>query len=323
MTNENATDRLARVLSMVPYIARRPGIRIHDLAVEFGVDDEQVGRDLDLLMVSGLPGYYPDDLIDVVLSDDGTEVSIGFDAGLERPVRLTAEEAVALTVALRALGESSGLVAGDAVSTALAKLEAVTVAVPPTIDIVPGDDAPQLGTVRQAIHEQRQLWMRYYTASRDEFSERTVDPLRVMMTEGHTYLEAHCHLVDAVRQFRVDRIVAARVLDQPSQPPLWIDEEVPERMYHPDPQVRPVSLLLMPDARWVAEYYLTDDVDEVSPDDPAAEVPGMLRVRMRTPGDEWLIRLMLSHGGDVIVEDRPDLAAEVAARAAEAIRHYS
>ena len=94
-----------------------------------------------------------------------------------------------------------------------------------------------------------------------------------MMTEGHTYLEAHCHLVDAVRQFRVDRIVAARVLDQPSQPPLWIDEEVPERMYHPDPQVRPVSLLLMPDARWVAEYYLTDDVEEVSPDDPAAEVP--------------------------------------------------
>ena len=82
-------------------------------------------------MVSGSPGYYPDDLIDVVLSDDGTEVSIGFDAGLERPVRLTAEEAVALTVALRALGESSGLVAGDAVSTALAKLEAVTVAVPP------------------------------------------------------------------------------------------------------------------------------------------------------------------------------------------------
>ena len=166
--------------------------------------------------------------------------------------------------------------------------------------------------------------MRYYTASRDEFSERTVDPLRVMMTEGHTYLEAHCHLVGrgAPVPGGPDRRRPAS-LDQPSQPPLWIDEEVPERMYHPDPQVPPVSLLLMPDARWVAEYYLTDDVDEVSPDDPAAEVPGMLRVRMRTPGDEWLIRLMLSHGGDVIVEDRPDLAAEVAARAAEAIRHYS
>ncbi len=63
---ENATERVARVLSMVPYIARRPGISVPQLATEFGVTDDQVAKDLDLLMVCGLPGYYPDDLIDVV-----------------------------------------------------------------------------------------------------------------------------------------------------------------------------------------------------------------------------------------------------------------
>jgi len=107
--SETATDRLARMLALVPYISRRPGVAIAELATEFGVSTEQIGADLDLLMVCGLPGYYPDDLIDVVLDDDGGTVAIAFDAGIERPVRLTADEAFALTVALRALAELTGL----------------------------------------------------------------------------------------------------------------------------------------------------------------------------------------------------------------------
>ena len=123
--SETATDRLARMLALVPYISRRPGVAIAELATEFGVSRQQIGADLDLLMVCGLPGYYPDDLIDVVLDDDGGTVAIAFDAGIERPVRLTADEAFALTVALRALAELPGLVDAEAVHSALAKLEPI------------------------------------------------------------------------------------------------------------------------------------------------------------------------------------------------------
>jgi proteasome accessory factor C len=317
---ENATERVARVLSMVPYIARRPGISVAALATEFAVSDDQVTKDLELLMVCGLPGYYPDDLIDVVLSDDGTEVSIGFDAGLERPVRLTTDEAVALTVALRALGDRSGLGAGDAVRTALAKLEAVTAGFEPTIDVVPGDEAPALGVVTDALDRGRQLWMRYYTASRDAVSERTVDPIRLILTDGHTYLEAYCHLVSAVRQFRVDRIEDARVTEAPAQPPLWVDDEVPDRMYHPDPH-RPVdTLVLHPEARWIAEYYSVDEIVEL-PDDDAGP-SGFLMVRMRTPGGDWLVRLLLSLGGDAQIVDREELTARVVERATAALELY-
>lgn len=317
--SENATERLARVLSMVPYIARRPGVPVRTLATEFGVDDAQVTRDLELLMVCGLPGYYPDDLIDVVLSDDGTEVSIGFDAGIERPVRLTSEEAIALTVALRALRDSAGLVAGDAVSTALEKLESVTAPVGAPVHVVPGDPAPALGTVTAALSSSRRLWMRYYTASRDAMTERTVDPIRLLLTDGHTYLEAYCYLVSAVRHFRVDRIEDATVLDEAAQPTLWVDSDVPDRMYHPDPQIPPVTLLLYPEARWVAEYYLMDDVAEVERD---GRPTGTLRVRMHAPGDEWLVRLMLSLGGAAVIEGRPDLTSAVAQRSAEALAEY-
>ena len=135
--SETATDRLARMLALVPYISRRPGVAIAELAGEFGVSTAQISSDLDLLMVCGLPGYYPDDLIDVVLDDDGGTVAIAFDAGIERPVRLTGDEAFALTIALRALAELPGLVDAAAVHSALAKLEQAS-----ATKSGPGDSGP-------------------------------------------------------------------------------------------------------------------------------------------------------------------------------------
>ena len=337
--SETATDRLARMLALVPYISRRPGVAIAELAGEFGVSTAQISSDLDLLMVCGLPGYYPDDLIDVVLDDDGGTVAIAFDAGIERPVRLTGDEAFALTIALRALAELPGLVDAAAVHSALAKLEQASATKPGPGDSGPGnsgpgnsgpatsgpadavrvaaaDPAPALGAVREALDRSRRLWIRYYTASRDAVTERTVDPLRLLVTDGHAYLEAYCNLAGSIRHFRVDRIEEVRVLDEPAQPTLWVDSEVPDRIFHPDLQIPPVTLRLSRGARWVAEYYPMEDSVEV--DDP----PGGLRVRMRAARDEWLARLVLSLGGDAVIEDAPELAALVARRAAEAMTAY-
>lgn len=319
MIAESATERLGRVLALVPYISRRPGVAIADLAVEFGVSDQQISKDLDLLMVCGLPGYYPDDLIDVVLSEDSATVSITFDAGLERPVRLTHDEAVALTVALRALAKLPGLVDADSVSSALAKLEQVGAADSAGVEVEAAAPAAALGVVRQGLEDGRQLWMRYYTASRDAVSERTVDPLRLLVTDGQTYLEAYCHLVSAIRHFRVDRIEEIRLLDEPAQQPLLVLDDVPEQMFHPDPAVPTATLSLDPELRWFAEYYQAEEVPVLPADAPSDR----LRVRMRPSSDEWLIRQVLSLGGGASIEDRPDLAVEVGRRARAALVRYT
>ena len=316
---ENATDRLARMLSLVPYISRRPGVSIAELAREFAVSREQISADLDLLMVCGLPGYYPDDLIDVVLDDDGGTVAITFDAGIERPVRLTADEAQALLVALRALAETPGLVETDAVTSALAKLEQLdrqAAESTEAVRVVPADPAPQLGTVRDALDRSRRLWMRYYTASRDTVTERTVDPLRILVTDGHAYLEAYCHLARAVRHFRIDRIEAARVLEEPAQGSLWVDSDVPDRVFHPDRAVPPVELTLTGGARWVAEYYPVETVTALPP-------PPQTGVTVTLHGnDDWLTRLVLSLGGEAVVTNRPEVTELVARRAEQALAAY-
>ncbi len=318
--SETASDRLSRMLGLVPYISRRPGVSLAELAAEFAVSEAQIAADLDLLMVCGLPGYYPDDLIDVVLEEDRGTVSIAFDAGIERPVRLSADEAVALTVALRALGDLPGLVDADAVHSALAKLErAQGAGDTAAVQVAAAVPSPALGDVRDAIDSARQLWIRYYTASRDTFTERVVDPIRLLVTDGEIYLEAYCHLAEAVRHFRVDRIDESQVLDEPAQAPLWVDRDTPESMFHPDPQVPPVVLRLRPAARWVAEYYPHEALDP-APGDP--EHSADRRIRLRAGGDDWIVRLVLSLGDAASIEDRPDLTALVAARAAEALTRY-
>ena len=105
-------ERLPRLLALVPYLQARPNIAVAEAAADFGVTEAQLRRDLTLLWMCGLPGHGPGDLID--LSFEGDTVSVIFDAGMSRPLRLTGEEALALVVALRTLAETPGLAVSSA-----------------------------------------------------------------------------------------------------------------------------------------------------------------------------------------------------------------
>src|SRR3954462_7131966 len=116
-----AADRLPRLLALVPYLRTHPGRRIEDVAEVFGVPVRQLRDDLNLLWVCGLPGGAPGDLID--LSFEGDTVAVLDPQTLDRPLRLTADEAQALVVAARTLADVPGLAEREALDRALAKLE--------------------------------------------------------------------------------------------------------------------------------------------------------------------------------------------------------
>ena len=115
------TERLPRLLSLVPYLLARPGIPVAEVAADFGISERQLRRDLELLWMCGLPGYGPGDLVD--LSFSGDTVTVTEDAGMRRPLRLTTAEATALLVALRTLADLPGVVDTAAVRRATAKIE--------------------------------------------------------------------------------------------------------------------------------------------------------------------------------------------------------
>jgi len=314
------TDRLPRLLALVPYLLARPGVRIESAAADFGVNVRQLRRDLELLWMCGLPGYGPGDLID--LSFDSDTVTVTFDAGMSRPLRLSAAEATALVVALRALADTPGVVDTDAVQRALAKIEAAAGMAEQQAGFVVGlatREEAAAAAVRDALDRRRALWLRYYTASRDAVSERTVDPMRLLLLEGRSYLEAWCRGAEGVRLFRLDRIDDVTMLDQPSNPPPHArPTDVSAGLFRPAPDQRSAVLLLSQEAAWVAEYYPVDEVTELA--------GGGALVRMRYADEDWMRRLLLGLGGEVTVEEPAELAAAVrraAAAALERARHAS
>ena len=152
------------MLSLVPYLLARPGIRFAEAAADFGISERQLRRDLELLWMCGLPGYGPGDLVD--LSFAGETVTVTEDAGMRRPLRLTTAEASALLVALRTLAEMPGVADTAAVRRATAKIEhAVGGAGLAGVAVDPGsDELAMTAEVRDALTAGRALRIRYYTA---------------------------------------------------------------------------------------------------------------------------------------------------------------
>jgi proteasome accessory factor C len=307
--------RLGRLLALVPYLQARPGITVAEAAADFGVSEQQLRQDLQLLWMCGLPGHSPGDLID--LSFEGDTVSVIFDAGMSRPLRLTNEEALALVVALRALAETSGLADSDAVQRALAKVEAAAGGAVDTGTVAVELDLPAriLPVVQRSVDERRALRLRYWTAARDEITERTVDPLRVFEADGHAYVEAWCRRAEGMRVFRVDRIEDATLLDEPARPPDGVQlRNLGEGVFRPAEEHLLVLLRVGAGYAWVADYYPTEDVSEDG---------GALRVALRVSEPAWVRSLVLGSGGEVEVLSPEWLAESIRADAARALAAYA
>ena len=121
-----AREQVARLLALVPYLHSRGEVRLADAAAALGVDPDQLDKDLRVLFMCGLPGGYPDDLINVDLDALEGDRIIRVDNAdyLARPVSFAPSEAAALVVALQALAQSAAPETQDVVRRTLAKFEA-------------------------------------------------------------------------------------------------------------------------------------------------------------------------------------------------------
>ena len=313
MTGER--ERLPRLLALVPYLQARPGVAIADVAEDFGVTEDQLRRDLQLLWMCGLPGHGPGDLID--LSFDGENVDVIFDAGMSRPLRLTGEEALALVVALRTLAETPGLTDRDAIEGALAKVETAAGGELGATEIVAVelDEESRIAPLLQrAIDEGRALELRYYTATRDESTERIVDPMRLFEADSRRYLEAWCRRAEGMRVFRLDRIERATVLDEPAQPPADAQlRDLTEGVFTPAPEHLLAVLRVGRGYAWVGEYYPTEDVQQDG---------DQRRISLRVADPAWVRALVLGSDGEVQVLSPEWLAESIQAEARGALAAY-
>jgi proteasome accessory factor C len=308
MPRSNFAERLRRMLMMIPWVLEAGGSTVAELAERFGVSEDDVVRDLNLVMCCGVPPYGAEHLISVMLDDDGT-VLAWKGPYFNRPMRLTPTEGFAVLAAGRALLDVPGADSG-ALSTALVKLDSALGAGSVSVDL---GAPPLLSVVREAAASGTRLDVSYYSAWRDEVTRRSIDPWLVFSQEGRWYVTALDASSGEARHFRVDRLRSAEPTGERFAPATGV--RPPAQVFSGGQDTTEVVLELPASARWVLESYPARSVEELA--------TGGLRVRLAVTGERWLERLLLRVGPEARVLSPPSLTHVGPAAATRLLARYT
>jgi proteasome accessory factor C len=275
---------------------------VAEVCQRFGVSEQDLLDDLDLLFLCGVYPFTPDSLIEVDVADG--RVWIRFADYFRRPLRLTAPEGLALLGAGSALVAVPGADTDGALARALDKLASVLgVDADDSVAVELGPAPPEvLALLQRATAERRQLVLDYYSFGRDSLGTRLVEPWQVFNARGQWYLSGFSRDSGGERLFRVDRIRHATIGDESFEPPSVLPDR---RTFHAAAAGETIVLDLAPGARWIAEQY---------PHLGVAEQPdGSLRVTLPVSERAWLERLLLRAGPTARVIDGDQTVAATAA----------
>jgi proteasome accessory factor C len=296
-------DQLKRMLQLVPFLVHNQGLHIEDVAARFGITPGELENDLRILICSGLPEGYPDDLLDIHWEEG--HVYITQDLDLTRPVRFTVDEACALLTGLETLNGLPELAEGGALESVTLKLmaaageeglRAASLAGP---EVGPADSAV-LDIVRSAIRDRSQLRLVYLSAQRDQVSERDVDPLRLYSLDNTWYFEAYCHSAAGLRNFRLDRVQEVRPNGQPAATQVRPEDGFPAKLFTPNDDDTTVLVQLTRQGAGLADDYYAERVAPL-PD-------GGLVAEIRFGNTAWLPMFVAQHGGAARILEPSELA---------------
>lgn len=311
-----------RLITLILLLQRRPRQKAADLAEELGVSIRTVHRYVEMLNEMGTPVY----------SERGPYGGFSLVRGYKMPPLIfTPEEAVAIYLGTGLVEEIWGQLYRDAARGAMAKLE----------NVLPDEQrdevtwarrtlvatgmhranqarlAPHLERLRRAARQRQRVRIAYRSRGRREPSERDVDPYALVHRWGWWYVVGHCHLRDATRTFRVDRIRELTLLDERFDPPSGFDVQeylADEDWLQPSVQVR---MRFSPQAAAEAldDRAMWDEIEE-QPD-------GSVIVTFGASSLDWAARVVLWRGPQVEVLGPAELRRWVAEWARAIASHYA
>lgn len=325
--------RLERILTMVPWLLEHPGVPVDEVAERFGVSRRELAQDLDILGYCGVPGYGGGDLIQAEVFGDVVTVRLA--DFFARPLRLSVREAVTLLLAARALAQVEAGEKSEALQRAAGKLETAlgTEGVGDGVVMeLSAHGEEHLAEAHRAVEEGSVLAMTYRSASKAQTTEREVEPWGVVGARGAWYLRGYCRLAEAPRDFRLDRVRSLNVTGETAPAPetraeptaadtQFSDGErarsplhaIAAPSYVPGADDLTVMLELAPEAAWLEEWAVVDEVTELD---------AGRRVSLRVAELEWAARLVVRLGTACRVVSPPALADRVAELAAAALHRY-
>lgn len=300
---ETATDRLARLLALIPWVVGHPeGVSVEQVCTRFEVTEAELARDLETVMMVGVHPFTPDTMIEAWISDG--QVFIRFADAFARPLRLTADEAVALIAAASAVSSVPGFDDHGPLQRALARLDEVVGGAGIDVGVDLGGAAGDVfASLDQARDTRTQIEIDYPDHSGGDMVARVIEPRQLFSSAGRWYVSGWCHRAEANRVFRIDRIGAA----YPTTRAFVHTEDAAPSALSFDDALPEISLEVDRDVAWLLDSV---PVRERQREDR------VLRVRFQVGSPRWLARLLIQLGPAVRVLEvdpslmLPDLVAE-------------
>jgi len=307
-------ERFARLVTLAGILieAARDSRRLDvaELCESLQVSEQELRQDIDVLNVVNFGGG------SYVLYAEVQGASIEVDPepygdNFAQPARLLPLEAKALVAAIDLIGEH---LPEGSLSSARGKIVQALGQDPAEeglqITTAKGDDSDIARVVSKAIAGKRLLAIEYYKENEDEFTERTVEPYKLLNGQEGWYVHVWDLEKDAPRSYRLDRIREASVLDERFEPREGVEPDVHGWPSTGEvPASRTARIWISPErARWAREDRRV--VQELS--------DGSVIVERAFAGADWLAREVLKEAGDAVVLE-PEGTRRAVVEAAEAI----
>ncbi len=205
--------RTARLLDLVPFILSHQGIAVSELAKEFGVTENEIAADLELVYMCGLPQYTDLELID--LSFESGSVTVREPQNLDKPRRLNGEELSILVMGLDVLkGQLQDPIKVEKILELQHRLKALLQNISGVnVLYVDERDLPFLSIINDAIRSNERLEITYLNISKDEVTSRRISPIEVFQQGDEFLLLTWCYKSKANRTFAISRILSCAKFD--------------------------------------------------------------------------------------------------------------
>lgn len=199
--------KVDRLVSIIMILLDKKRIGAQALADMFEVSPRTIYRDVDAINMAGIP----------VRSTSG--VGGGFEIMPEYKVDKKVFSADDLSALLMGLSSLSGMVRGDELVQALAKvrsfipadrakdieLKANQINIDLSLWMGNGNIQSNLEIIKAAMQESRLLTFEYI-AHHGNKTARTAEPYQLVLKSSHWYLQGYCHKREAYRLFRLSRM---------------------------------------------------------------------------------------------------------------------
>ena len=218
MRKMSSSERIKRLLSVLPWVESQNGPYIEEVASRFDYPQKELIEDLEnVVFFVGVYPFTPDCLIEVSMTEE--RVWVRFADWFRQPMKLNKRELLSLRAAGESLIEFNDSLTGDIeelgpLERALTKLSAFENGGENILEIKLATPTKHLLGVQNSIKDKTVIQIEYLVGSRNELSLRKIEPQKIFMTGGNWYVHAYCRNSSARKTFRLDRIKDLKILGE-------------------------------------------------------------------------------------------------------------